>query len=283
MAELLDYAMKASLVVFMAGSLLQMGLGLKIEQALSGLRDARFLILGTLFGFLIGPALAWGITRLLPLDEPFAAGLLLLGLTPCAPFLPMMVTRARGDVTYVPAMMLLAAIGTVVLLPFAVPLIFRGLSVSSWAIAQPLIALVLLPLVIGMTVYRVAPRLATAVLGPVQRTTTAATILLLMLCLVIYGQDFAMAFGQFAIVAQMLFFAAITIVGYVGGYGLTRERRSVLSLGMCTRNVGAALAPLMSSAATDERVIVMVILGVPMQLVFAIAASACYAHDLRGD
>ena len=91
---------------------------------------------------------------MLPLSPAHALGLMLLGLTPCAPFVPIMVNRAQGDVAYVPAVMLLAALGTVTLMPVAVPLLAASLSVDAWAIARPLLIMVMMPIALGIWLTR---------------------------------------------------------------------------------------------------------------------------------
>src|SRR5512139_353072 len=139
MNDIMLVLLKISLVIFMAGNLLEMGLRLNPQDALRGLRNARFVALTLLWGFVLGPALAYGITRVLPLAAPYAVGLLLMGMTPSAPFLPMIVNRAKGDLGYAAAFMLLSALGTVLFMPFAVPMLVEGLTVSAWAIARPLI------------------------------------------------------------------------------------------------------------------------------------------------
>ena len=283
MNDILDLTMKGSLVLFMAGSLLHMGLGLRLSEALEGLRNKRFLGFGLLFGFGLGPAVAWGLTQVIPLEEPYAVGLLLLGMTPCAPFLPMMLTRARADMRYAPAMMMLAAVGTVILMPLTVPRLVPGLSVGAWTIAQPLILLVLLPLIAGMAIHGATPRRAEALLPPVKRVTGIATVVMLALCLVIYGRGFVDALGHFAISAQVLFMALTTTATYALSRGLSQSRRSVLGLGVCTRNVGAALAPLFSAAAIDPRAVVMVVLAIPLQIVCAALAAWWFARDAGRD
>src|SRR5688572_26130381 len=122
--------LKVSVVIFMAGNLLDMGLGLNPRDAFRGLKSARFVVFTLLWGFVLGPAVAWAITRILPLEDSWAMGLLLMGLTPCAPFLPAMVRRAKGDLGLTAAFMILTAVGTVVLMPFAVPLLVKGLTVT---------------------------------------------------------------------------------------------------------------------------------------------------------
>lgn len=62
---------------------------------------------------------------------------------------------------------------------------------------------------------------------------------------------------------------------------MSQSRRSVLALGMCTRNVGAAMVPLFSAAAVDQSAMIMVVLGVPMQLIFSLLAARWFARDAR--
>jgi predicted Na+-dependent transporter len=47
------------------------------------------------------------------------------------------------------------------------------------------------------------------------------------------------------------------------GLGLKREEKIVLSIGICTRNIGAAVAPLLAMH-VDPRATVMVVMAVPI-------------------
>ena len=276
MTETLNTLLKVSLVIFMAGNLLEMGLRLRLGTALVGLRNVRFVAFSLLWCFVLGPAIAWGLTRLIPLEPPYAMGLILVGLAPCAPFLPMMVDRAHGDMGYTASFMLLASVGMVFTMPFAVPLLVEGLSVSAWMIAKPLLGVVLLPLVIGMVLLRRAPAFAERAQPVVKKITGVATIVMLGLCLVIYGQAFIGSAGSHATLTQVLFYAAVTSGAYALAFGLPGNQRSVLALGVCTRNLGAAFAPLFAVAGVDERAIVMVALGVPLQTIAALIAARVF-------
>ena len=266
-------ALSVSLVIFMVGNLLDMGLRLDVQRALKGLRDTRFVIQSLLWGFVLCPALAYGISHVLPLSPPYALGLVLLGMAPCAPFLPPMVERARGDLGYAAAFMVLASVATVVYMPIAVPRLTTGLTASAWAIAKPLVLFLLLPLAVGVSIQRAAPSLAAGVHPAVKAITAIDTLAMLALCLVIYGGEFVAAVGTYAIAAQVLFFAIGTAASSVLNPGLDRGQKTVLSLGMATRNLGAAFAPLFAAPDVDQRAIVMVALGVPMQTVAALVAA----------
>jgi BASS family bile acid:Na+ symporter len=275
MAEILTLLLKIALVIFMAGNLLEMGLRLDPRDALRGLCNPRFVALSLVWGFVFGPAVAYAVTLILPIAPPYAMGLILLGMTPGAPFLPMIVEKAKGDLGYTAAFMLLAALGTVVFMPLAVPLMVQGLTVSAWAIAQPLIVVLLLPLALGMAVLHLRPILAKRLQPLVKQVTIIATLAVFVLCLAVYGAGLLGVAGSLAVAAQIIFFTVVTFVPYLLGVGLPHEQKVVLSTGMATRNLGAALAPLFAAAAADQRAIIMVVLGLPIMVVFALLAAKC--------
>src|SRR5215831_10125632 len=109
------------------------------------MRNMPFVAQGILWGFVLCPGLAWLLTKIIPFDPAYAAGLLLLGMTPCAPFLPLMAEKARADMGATAALMLLSLFITMLYMPIAVPFMASGLPVSPWAIAKPILLFMLLP------------------------------------------------------------------------------------------------------------------------------------------
>ncbi len=271
--EFFQIALKVSLVFFMVGNLLVMGLEMKLPAAFAGLRNSRFVFLSVLWGFVLCPALAILLTRMIPLAPPYAMGLILLGMAPCAPFLPMMVQRARGDLDYAAAFMLLAFCLTVVYLPLALPYFVNGLSASPWEIARPLLLYLLIPMAVGAAIQATSEASAKYLQPYVRRITIVATLLTLVFCLICYGREFVGAVGTFAIGAQIIFFAVATSASYFLSGALPERERSVLALGMSTRNLGAAFAPLVAIANIDQRAIAMVALGVPLQIIVSLLAA----------
>jgi bile acid:Na+ symporter, BASS family len=94
MDVILQKALVITLIIFMVGSLLEVGLKLNLREARSALTDVRFLILSIFWSFIFCPAFAFLLTKIIPLAEPYAIGLLFLGMAPCAPFLPMVLQKA---------------------------------------------------------------------------------------------------------------------------------------------------------------------------------------------
>src|SRR5689334_20956694 len=93
-------ALPACIVAFMILNLAAIGLELEFRAALAPLANLRFVAITMLLDWVLGPAFAWALARGLPMAEPYALGLDLIGLAPAAPFLAMMVRRAGGDMAY---------------------------------------------------------------------------------------------------------------------------------------------------------------------------------------
>jgi bile acid:Na+ symporter, BASS family len=262
MADLLEKLLGLTIAVFLAGSLLEMGLKLDLKRAGHALRDVRFVVTALFWSFVVGPALAMLLARGLPLAEPYALGLILLGLAPCAPFVPLLAEKAGADLNYVAAYLLLAALGTLIILPTMIPILAPTLSADSWTIAKPLLFFVALPLAIGICVRLVASALAEKSHPIVRKITSLDIILMLAIVLLLYWRDFLGAVGSYAIGAQILYYCLLAATAYGLGFGLSHEKRSTLVLGLCTRNVGAAIAPLLSVSGFDQRATVMCVMAV---------------------
>jgi bile acid:Na+ symporter, BASS family len=275
--EMLSIVFKASLVIFMAGNLLDMGLRLRIQDALVGFRNRRFVIQSLLWSFVLCPALAWVATLVVPLEPPYAMGLLLVSMAPCAPFLPMVVERAKGDLGYTASFMFLAAVGTVVYMPLAVPFVVKGVSVSAWEIAKPLLTLVLAPLAVGMATFRAAPAFASRFQPLVKRITGIATLIMLASMLLLYGKGFLGSAGSYATATLVGYLVVVAAASYGLAFRLAQDQKSVLSLGVCTRNAGAALAALGAVPDVDPRAIIVAALTVPIMLIISLAAARWFA------
>jgi len=278
MIKILTLLLQMSLLIFMVGNLLDMGLRLNLKEAMGGLKNVRFVALSLLWGFILCPGLAVLLTKIIPLEQPYAIGMIMLGMTPCAPFLPMMVTKAKGDLAYAAAFMVLAMVVTVIYMPFVVPVLAKGLTADPWTIAKPLLLYLIIPLIAGIVIKRRSATFASRMQPIVSKITLIDTIIMLVLCMVVYGKGFINAAGSYAFGTQILFFFFATVGSYYLSFGLPQNQKSVLSLGMATRNIGAALAPLFALAAIDQRAIVMAAIGVPMQTLAGILASRWFAR-----
>lgn len=257
MAEFLTLITRLSVLVFLLSSMTGIGLGLTLQQIAVPLRSAKFVVAAVLANFLIAPFLAIGIARILNLDEPFAIGLLLLGLGAGAPFMPKVAGLAGGDLALSVGLMVLLMAGTMLFLPVALPLAIKGADVNPWEIARFLFLLMLLPLAIGLVTRARRENFSSRLRPVLERVSTIASVVVLVLILTIHSKGVLQIFGTGAILAALLFGGLTALSGWLLG-GRGRARKTALGLGTGLRNVPAALIVSVQNF-KDPNVTVMVI------------------------
>ena len=266
--ELSTIVMKVSIVIFMAGNMMDVGLRLNPVEAIKGLKDSRFVIFTLVWSFILIPSLAYLITLVIPLEAPYATGMILLGMAPCAPFIPIFINKANGDLGYTAAFMLLTGVGTIIFMPFAVPAMLTGLSISAWAITKPLLVMILIPLIIGMVILKLSPSLAAKCIPIVKIMTKVFTVLTFIGLFIVYGKGMLNIGGTYVVLSHCILYAIIMTCAYWFGFGLQHSKKIVLSIGLTTRNLGAAVAPLFSLPSNTESAALAIIIGLPISIVF---------------
>ena len=254
-------------IFFCVTNLASMGLELNFYKTVNSLRSSRFIPLALLWSWIIGPALAYLITKILPLSAPHAAGLLLFGLAPTSPMLPILIRKARADMDVSAAMMPLAVIGIVVLMPLMAPLLIPGASVSSLALAKQLILTVLLPLTAGVVINARSSQAAAKIFPYVKKLANLSTLVLFVFIMVVYGKELLNALGKYAVTAQVLWVLVIGLLSYAFGFGMKQAQRSALALGVCSRNGPAMFVAFTTFPVQDPNMLVMLILAGPVPMI----------------
>jgi bile acid:Na+ symporter, BASS family len=282
--QVLDVVLKITLVIFMFGNMLDLGLRLDLPKALHGLRDVRFVALTLFWGYVVFPALGYLLAVTLPLSPGYAMALILVSMVPGNPFLTTAVSRCRADVNQAASFMLLASAVTVVYMPFLVPVLVKGLSATPWMIAKPMLGFILLPLVIG-AIFRLRWELIAARVQPfVKKATGLDTLAMILLLLAVYGKGLISSVGTFALGSQVLVVAVIAIAAYWLGFGMSKPQKQILVLGLCCRNVGAALAPLFIAPNVDPDAIVATgALGTFVVIGTSLIAASLFARSAVDD
>ena len=261
-----------TVVVFTVANLMAGGLECDLKQALKWVRSPRLVVPTLFWGWVAGPALAWLIIRGLPLSEGHAAGLMLTSLAPIAPFLPLAASRARGDMTFTGAYILLGTVLTVVLMPVMAPLLIQGLTLSAWPLAKPLIVLVLIPLLVGVALRFYQPAVALAIFPWVKKTGGIFLLLCLATTLWIYGMEMLSTVGSFATAAWVVFMVVMAVLPYLIGFGLEQSQRSAMAIGMSSRNISAGFVAFFGITNPPDGMFLMVLLVVPIHVVIGLLA-----------
>jgi len=266
-------------LIFTVSNLGAMGLQVRMPEVVTALRNKKAMALIFVWGWVLGPAFGYLITLVLPLEEPYVVVVFLASLAPCAPFLQQMVGKARGDMGFAGALIPLVAVGTVVLMPLMAPLLIKGLTINTWSLAKPLLLTILLPLVIGAVIRHYADTAATRIFPAVKGLAQLSTLLTIAWCLVIYGRGMLNTAGEFALLSMTLFMVGMGIITYRFGFGLRQNQRSVMALGMGTRNVAAVLAAALAIPNADPRIVTMVVMWTLWSVVLAAIGAKIFARQ----
>lgn len=254
--DLKQAAISTAMLVFVVSSMLGMGLGLRVAEIIAPLRNLPRVLLALIANFVVMPAVAIGLARLLGLEESMGIGLLLLGAASGAPFLPKLAQIAKGNLPFAVGLMVLLMVITVGYLPLVLPQLLPGVAVNPAEIATSLVLLMLLPLGAALAVNAYRPGIA-ARLKPGLDTVANFGLMAVIGLLTLFNIRSVLAvFGTGGILAGLLFLAVGLGVGWLFG-GASRENRAVLGLGTAQRNIAAALV--VARSFTDPNVVVMVV------------------------
>src|SRR3954447_11979599 len=132
MIHLLESIQKLSVLVFLLSSMLGAGLSLTLSGLAVPLSSVRLVVFALLLNFIFAPGFAWLLTIIIPLQREHAIAMFLLAGAAGAPFLPKLAETARGDMAIAVALMALLICGTIVFMPFALPLMIPGLQADAW-------------------------------------------------------------------------------------------------------------------------------------------------------
>jgi len=259
MSQQLEFIEKVALLAFLVCSMLATGLGLKPQSIVGPLRDYRRILLVLGLNFVAAPALALLLTKLIPLREGHAVGLLLLGCAAGAPFLPKLVQIARGDVGSAVAFMAVLTVGTILFMMFALPLMIPGIKASPWEITRPLLVTIAAPMVAGMMIRACLPSVAAFAGNILSEVGNFSLVIFFVLLIALNVRPLFHVIGSGAMGVCLVYILALFALGWTLG-GPSPEMRGGAALGAAARNFGAALVPAGSSF-SDRDVTIMVAVG----------------------
>lgn len=265
--------------IFTVSGMAVMGLQSKLPEVIAALKDKKAMALIILWGWVLGPALSYLIAWTHPLAEPYIIGLLFYSLAPCAPFLPVMVGNARGDLSFAAALVPIVAVGTVVFMPLMGPLMIKGLTIEAWDLAKVLLLYILIPLTLGGALRYFANTAATKIFPAMNVIAKITTALVPVVAIVIYFQDMLDTAGSFALLSMTVFMVVMGVITYRFGFGLKQNQRSVMSLGMLTRNGSVVLIAVMAMPNVDPGIITYVIMFVIVSIVIAAIAARIFGKQ----
>jgi BASS family bile acid:Na+ symporter len=260
----IDNIFNIVVIIYSMSNLASLGMELNLRETIRSLSSVKLIVFTLVFGWIAGPALAYLLAKVLPIDKSYGLGLMICSLAPVAPFYPILIRKSNSDKDFGAALMPLAMVATVVMLPLLGPFIIKGLSVNVWSLAKPLLLLILLPLVCGILLRLYAPRFTDRIFPSIKRLAGISTVIAMLFVIVLYFSDFISILGSFAIGAQVLFVFGIMFISYFLAIGLKKNQRSAIALGMGSRNPAAMLVVYIALQITDPKMLLMILLAGPV-------------------
>ena len=258
MDEILETLAQLSVLVFVIGSMMSMGLTLTMPRITAPLKNARLVIFALAANFILVPALAYGMTLVFSLDESVEIGLILLSTAAGAPFLPKLAGAAKGNLAFSVGLMVLLMVVTIIYLPLVLPLLLGDVEVNPWDIAKSLIVMMLIPLAIGLFIRARYEDTAAKIQPTFGMASNISLLALMVLGLVLNFDSMIDLVGSLGILAGVIFIVVALVIGYLLG-GSDSSIKSVVGLGTAQRNISAALVVAAQNFDSDVITYLMVI------------------------
>ena len=271
MTEILTVIVKLSALVFVVASMFAMGFSLTIPQIIKPLKNTKLLILSLVANFIVFPAVAYGIVKIMPTFTSFSEdngiAFIVLATAAGAPFLPKLAQMAKGNIAYSVGLMTLLMVVSVFFLPVALPLLLPGVTVDPWTIAKSLITTMLIPLGIGLFIkarYEDTAKRLQPVFGQASNT---ALMLMMGVMLLMNVRTILGVVGTGVILAGIVFYLLALAIGYFMSVGTEKEIKNVMALGTGQRNLSAAFVVAAANFTDRPDVIITLIILVIVDLV----------------
>ncbi|MCZ2206219.1 sodium:proton symporter [Cylindrospermopsis raciborskii] len=251
---------KIAFLLFVVATMFGTGLKLTLQEIWQPLANTRLVIFSLITNFLLVPVFVYLLLTVISVTEPVKDGFMIMALASGPPALPKLAEIVKGNLAFATGLMMLLMLGTVFYLPITLPFFIEGVQINPWDIGKPLIFMMIIPLVIGLSIKLIKFESEDIVIK-LQAITFQISNFGLLLGL---GVRLIVHFDEILLLLKtgVIFICAVFIifsfsVGYLlGGPGVDTQR--VLGVGTAQRNFAAAL--LIGTSNFDDPNVVSIIM-----------------------
>jgi BASS family bile acid:Na+ symporter len=256
MHDLLAQLLPFVALAFLASALFSLGLDLTTKQVIEPLRDRRLLGVSLGLNIILVPLLGIVISRVIPMGEGLAIGIVVFSLAAGTEGGPKFVQLARGNAGFAVGLLAVMLAITIVLMPAVLSIAIPGAHVDRGALLAKLLLAAALPMALGL--FLRARHEAFAIRLGIRVHRVAVGLLGVFLAQVIYVNiDAILALQSAALLGGLLFFAVALAAGYLLG-GPRTENRRALAMMTYPRNGPISMTAASQVFADDPSVLVMV-------------------------
>jgi BASS family bile acid:Na+ symporter len=241
LAKLIPIAIQLSMAIV----IFCVALNAHVDDVASLLRKPGLLVRSLVAMLVVMPVLAVAFAVAFDLNNAVEIALVASALSPVPPILPGRQIKAGGHASYVIGLLLTSALVAIVYVPLAGHLLgtvfHRPVEVDIGNVATIVTTSMLLPVLAGMAIRRLAPALAERLHKPLSIFGTVLLIIALVPVLIKEWPAISSLIGDFSLVVMIVFAVIGLTVGHWMG-GPDPDDRSVLALATSARHPAVALA-----------------------------------------
>jgi BASS family bile acid:Na+ symporter len=229
----------SSVILPLALGIIMLGLGLSLTVG-DFTRVAKYpkaVFVGLLCQMVLLPCVAFVVAGLFSLSPELSVGLMLLAASPGGPTANLFSHLANGDVALNITLTAINSVLTLFTLPFIVSLSMSHFLGEAQMIAMPfskivsVFAIVLIPVAIGMIIYRYSSGFAERLRKPV-KTASAVLLVLVIIAAIVKDKDILLEYFTEIGLAALVF----NLASLLGGYFIPKlfqiEKRQAIAIGM---------------------------------------------------
>jgi BASS family bile acid:Na+ symporter len=268
MDEFLRQSVPLVIAIFLVTAMLSLGLDMTIKQVSQPLRNRWLVIKSLLVSVLAVPLIAIFLSRVIPMEQALATGLVLYALAAGTEGGPKFVQMVQGNTPFASGLLAVLLTVTVIFLPMVMNVAIPGADVSLGEVVAKLLLLVALPISVGMLVNARLTNLAERINPAVHRLSMI--FLAAAFVLIVYVNIGAiMSLPSTALLAGVLLFAISYAAGYIAG-GPAVENRKALAFMTYARNGSISMLIADQVFSDEPQVLVMVTLMAAGSVVVAV-------------
>ncbi|KRG43269.1 hypothetical protein ARC20_00770 [Stenotrophomonas panacihumi] len=265
--------MKLVIVVSVVLSAMALAMRARAEDLLYLVRHPGAALRALLSMYVVVPMMALATIWLVQPPPATQLALLVLSLSPVPPLLPKKQLKSGGEGAYIIALLMSAAVISLVLMPLTLPLVGRlfgrEFPVSTSGIARTLAVTILAPMLLGLVAQRLLGPRAERASHLISRVGFFLLLIGAAGALLILVPKLWLAVGGGTLLAMSLVIVAGLASGYLLG-GPYRSTRAALALASATRHPGVAMGVIGSSFPDAKLALLAVLIFVLLNVIVGI-------------
>jgi BASS family bile acid:Na+ symporter len=228
--QLLTALFNAGIAISVGATVLSLGMTFTVAQLVAPLRRVGLVVGMVALNAVVIPAAAWGIAKASPMDSTYVAGLVLAAIgAGSAASLKGAQLAKRADLPLAVSIVVVLQLVNIVAVPVWAGQVVTGASISAWDIVKSLLALVLLPLVVGLFIRARYDEHASVWRPELVKVANLALVIALAAGISTNWSTIKSMFGSWVIVTALVIIVVAGVLGVLVG-GRNAEVRTTTGL-----------------------------------------------------